>query len=82
MAEKLTVLISNGRKKFIKGYARQRNQSVSRLVDEFFASLEREHLRTPTRKNKKTDKWLEETAGIYNTGHKDILNEIFKGIKT
>lgn len=76
MQEKLTILISPEHKKFIKRYARQQNKSVSKFIDDLLASVQRE----AARKEEK-DEWLEKAAGIYKSGKKDILNELFKNIK-
>lgn len=76
MQEKLTILISAEHKKFIKRHAKEQNKSVSKFIDDLLASVKRESNRTAEK-----DEWLEKAAGIYNTGHKDILNDLFKGIK-
>ncbi len=75
MQEKLTILISAEHKKFIKRHARQQNKSISRFIDDLLSSVQREAARTPEK-----DQWLEETAGSYSTGKKDILDDLFKGI--
>lgn len=76
MQEKLTILISSENKRFLKRHARQHNKSMSKFIDDLIASLKRQ---APRERGK--DEWLEKSAGIYNTGHKDILNELFKDIK-
>jgi hypothetical protein len=76
MQEKLTILISAEHKKFIKRHARKHNKSVSKFIDDLLASMQRE----AGYKIPDTDQWLEETAGSYATGKKDILSELFKGI--
>jgi predicted transcriptional regulator len=76
MQEKLTILISSEHKKFIKRHARRHNKSVSRFVDDLFASIKRE-----TSKKNEKDEWLEKISGSYNTGKKDILAELFKNIR-
>jgi len=75
MQEKLTILISAEHKKFIKRHARQQNKSVSRFIDDLLSSIQREAGKTPQK-----DEWLEKVAGSYNTGKKDILADLFKGI--
>jgi len=75
MQEKLTILINRDRKKFVKRYARQQNKSISKFIDELLASVQREAARAEGK-----DEWISKTAGKINTGHKDILDEIFKGI--
>ena len=77
MAEKLTILISAEHKKFIKRHARQQNKSVSKFIDDMLSSVQREVSKTPDK-----DEWLEKVAGSYSTGKKDILTDLFKGIKT
>ena len=76
MQEKLTILVSAEHKKFIKRHAKQQNKSVSKFIDDWLASVKREAKRSAEK-----DEWLDKAAGIYNTGHKDILNDLFKGIK-
>lgn len=75
MQEKLTILISPERKRFLKRYARKQNKSVSKFIDDLVASIQREAYQSS-----ENDQWLQETAGSYNTGKKDILSELFKGI--
>jgi Txe/YoeB family toxin of Txe-Axe toxin-antitoxin module len=75
MQEKLTILISAEHKRFIKRYARQQNKSVSKFIDDLLSSIKRDAY-TESEK----DQWVEETAGAYNTGKKDIMAELFKGI--
>ncbi|MBV9961115.1 MAG: hypothetical protein JO072_02610 [Parafilimonas sp.] len=75
MQEKLTILISAEHKKFIKQYAKRQNKSVSRFIDDLLSSVKRQTA-LPASK----DEWIEKTAGTYNTGEKDILKELFKGI--
>ena len=75
MQEKLTILISAERKKFIKQHARRQNKSISRFIDDLLSSIQRE-----ASKPAKKDEWVEKTAGSYNTGKKDILADLFKGI--
>jgi len=75
MKEKLTILISSEHKKFIKRHARQQNKSISRFIDDLLSSVKRDALKT-----NETDNWVEETAGSYATGKKDVLADLFKGI--
>ncbi len=76
MQEKLTILISAEHKKFIKRHARGQNKSVSRFIDDLLSSLKREASQTQTE-----DEWIGKTAGSYVTGKKDILQDLFKGIR-
>ncbi len=76
MQEKLTILISAEHKKFIKRHARRQNKSVSRFIDDLLSSVKREASLT-----QEDDEWIEATAGSYASGKKDILNELFKGIR-
>jgi hypothetical protein len=75
MQEKLTILISSEHKKFIKQYAKKQNKSVSRFINDLLSSVKRQANFTVSK-----DEWIEKTAGAYNTGKKDILEELFKGI--
>jgi hypothetical protein len=75
MQEKLTILVSSEHKKFIKRYARKQNKSVSRFIDDILSTIKRQSSVETT-----TDEWIEKTAGAYNTGKKDVLKDLFKGI--
>lgn len=75
MQEKLTILISSEHKKFIKRHARLQNKSVSRFIDDLLSTVKRQSASETSK-----DSWVEKTAGAYQTGKKDILNELFKGI--
>jgi hypothetical protein len=75
MQEKLTILISAEHKRFIKRHARKQNKSVSKFIDDLLSSIQREAYKVSD-----NDEWLEETAGSYSTGKKDVLAELFKGI--
>lgn len=75
MQEKLTILISSENKKFIKRRARQQNKSMSQFMDDLLSSIKRQ-----APKKLEEDEWIAQTAGIYNSGSKDIFKEIFKGI--
>jgi|GEM_PF-2052407 hypothetical protein len=76
MTEKLTILISSDHKKFIKRHARQQNKSISRFIDDLLSSVQRDASRASEK-----DEWIEKTAGSYATGKKDVLSDLFKGIR-
>jgi uncharacterized protein (DUF1778 family) len=75
MQEKLTILISAEHKKFIKRHARRQNKSVSQFIDDLLSSIKRQ-----ASAESPADEWIKKTAGSYNTGNKDILAQLFKGI--
>jgi hypothetical protein len=75
MQEKLTILISGEHKKFIKRHARLQNKSISRFIDDLLSSVQRQ-----SAKENLKDEWIQKTAGVYHTGKKDILGDLFKGI--
>ena len=76
MQEKLTILISSEHKKFVKRYASRQNKSVSKFIDDLLSAVKRQaSVKEPN------DEWIEKTAGAYQTGKKDILKELFKGIQ-
>ena len=77
MQEKLTILISAEHKRFIKRHARKHNKSISKFIDDLLSSIQRESYKV----SDNNDLWLEETAGSYSTGKKDVLAELFKDIK-
>jgi len=75
MQEKLTILISAEHKKFVKRHARKQNKSISKFIDDMLSSVKRQ-----AAFEESEDEWITETAGAYQTGKKDILKELFKGI--
>jgi hypothetical protein len=75
MQEKLTILISAEHKKFVKRHARKQNKSISKFIDDMLSSVKRQ-----AAFEESEDEWINETAGAYQTGKKDILKELFKGI--
>jgi hypothetical protein len=75
MQEKLTILVSSEHKRFIKRYARKQNKSVSRFIDDMLSTIKRQSSIETT-----NDEWIEKTAGAYNSGKKDVLKDLFKGI--
>lgn len=75
MQEKLTILISSERKKFIKRHARRHNKSISKYIDDLLGSIQRE-----SSQDEANDEWVKKTAGAYKTGKKDVIADLFKGI--
>ena len=75
MQEKLTILVSSEHKKFIKRYARKHNKSISRFIDDLLSTIKRQ-----SSFEEQDDEWINATAGAYDTGKKDVLKELFKGI--
>ncbi|MEP6467396.1 MAG: DUF6364 family protein [Parafilimonas sp.] len=75
MQEKLTILVSSEHKKFIKRFARKQNKSVSKFIDDMLSTIKRQ-----SSVEELHDEWIKKTAGAYNTGKKDVLKELFKGI--
>jgi uncharacterized protein (DUF1778 family) len=76
MQEKLTILISAEHKRFIKRHAKKQNKSISKFIDDLLSSIQREAY-----KKEEKDQWVEETAGSYSSGKKDVLAGLFKGIE-
>lgn len=72
MKNKLTVLVEEKNIRFAKKYAREKNTSVSFLLNQFLEDLQQKTLR---KKNIPKDEWVEKYAGIFNTGTKDLLQE-------
>ncbi len=77
MQEQLTIMISAEHKRFIKRHARKHNKSISKFIDDLLSSIQRESYKV----SDNNDLWLEETAGSYSSGKKDVLAELFKDIK-
>jgi hypothetical protein len=74
MKNRLTVLVDEKNIKFVKKYAKQKNTSVSFLLNQFMEDL---HQKAMRRKTAIKDPWVEKYAGIFSTGSKDILEEMF-----
>ncbi len=74
MKNKLTVLVEEKNIRFAKKYAKQRNTSVSFLLNNFLEDLQK---RTSRKKPIIKDPWVEKYAGIFNTGSGNILEEMF-----
>ncbi len=74
MKSKLTVLVEEKNIRFAKKYARERNTSVSFLLNQFLEDLQQ---KTTRKKNIPKDEWVEKYAGIFNTGTKDLLQDFF-----
>lgn len=74
MKSKLTVLVEEKNIRFAKKYAREKNTSVSFLLNQFLEDLQQKNIR---KKNMPKDEWVEKYAGIFNTGKKDLLQDSF-----
>ncbi len=75
MKNKLTVLVEEKNIRFAKKYAREKNTSVSFLLNQFLEDLQQKTVR---KKNMPKDAWVEKYAGIFNTGTKDLLQDFFE----
>ena len=76
MKQRVTVSLSGQSAKFVKKYAKENNSTVSELVDRYFDMLRR--MEEANRKVKKKDVVVEKFGGVFNTGSKDIMKEIFE----
>jgi|GEM_PF-6163009 len=75
MKNKLTVLVEEKNIRFAKKYAREKNTSVSFLLNQFLEDLQQ---RTVRKSNMQEDKWVEKYAGIFNSGSKNLLQDFFE----
>ncbi|MDQ6889933.1 MAG: DUF6364 family protein [Bacteroidota bacterium] len=75
MKSKLTVLVEEKNIRFAKRYAKEKNTSVSFLLNQFLEDLQRNSAR---KKNITDDKWVEKYAGIFNTGSSDLNHDFFE----
>lgn len=76
MKEKITIQVSAANKSYIKRRARQTNKTMSQFINDLVTETKKQ----PAQKTE-YDEWIEKTAGSYNTGHADILNDLFKDMK-
>ncbi len=74
MKNKLTVLVEEKNIRFAKKYAKEKNTSVSFLLNQFLEDLQQ---MTARKKTMPKDKWVEKYGGIFNTGITDLLQDIF-----
>lgn len=74
MKSKLTVLVDEQNLKFAKKYAKEKHTSVSFLLNQFLNDLHKKSLRKKTHIK---DPWVDKFAGLFNTGSKDIMQEMF-----
>lgn len=75
MKNKLTVLVEEKNIRFAKEYAKEKNTSVSFLLNQFLEDLQQKNLR---RKGLSEDKWVEKYAGIFNSGKKNLIEDFFE----
>ncbi|MEO6639408.1 MAG: DUF6364 family protein [Ginsengibacter sp.] len=74
MKSKLTVLVEEKNIRFAKRYAKEKNTSVSFLLNKFLEDLQQNSAR---KKNTTNDEWVEKYAGIFNTGTNDLIEDFF-----
>ncbi len=77
MKQKITLSLSDKSVKFVKKYAKERKSSVSEITDHYFETLRK--IEEANTLNKKKDAFVEKFGGVFNTGSKDIMKEIFGG---
>lgn len=75
MKNKLTVLVEEKNIRFAKKYAKEKNTSVSFLLNQFLEDLQQKNLR---RKSLREDKWVEKYGGIFNSGTKNLMEDFFE----
>ena len=76
MKQRITLSLSESSILFAKKYAKKCNTSVSELFDHYFSTLKK--IEETNKKLKIKDPFIEKFSGIFDTGSKDILNEVFK----
>ncbi len=75
MKNKLTVLVEEKNIRLAKKYAKEKNTSVSFLLNQFLEDLQQNNAR---KKNTTKDEWVEKYAGIFNTGTSDLIHDFFE----
>ena len=75
MKRRITLSLSERSIRFAKKYAKERNMSVSEIFDHYFTTLK--NIDDSNKKQKIKDPFVEKFSGIFNTGSKDILKEMF-----
>ncbi len=58
-----------------KNMQRKKNSSVSELFNHYLETLPQ--IDDANKKNKKKDPFIEKFAGVFDTGSKDIMKEVF-----
>ena len=76
MKKKITLSSTNTNVTFAKKYAKEKNSSVSELFNHYLETLK--HIDDANKKNKKKDPLIEKFAGIFDTGSKDIIKDVFE----
>ena len=76
MKQRITLSLSESSIRFAKKYAKERNMSVSEMFDHYFGTLKKIEDSNKTLKIK--DPFVEKFSGIFNSGSKDILKEMFE----
>ena len=73
--KKITLSSSNTTIAFAKKYAREKKSSVSELFNHYLETLR--NIESANKSNKKKDPFIDKFAGVFDTGSKDILKELF-----
>ena len=76
MKQRITLSLSESSINFAKKYAKKSNSSVSEMFDNYFGTLKK--IEETNKKLKVKDPFIEKFAGVFDTGSKDILKEVFK----
>lgn len=75
MKKKITLSSDNINLAFAKKYAREKNSSISELFNHYLETLRL--IDDANKKNRKKDPFIEKFSGVFDTGSKDIIKEIF-----
>ncbi len=74
MKTKLTILVEEENIKFAKKFAKDNHTSVSKLMNDFLMDI-----KTAKKERKITyDPYIQKYAGVFNTGSKNIMEEMFE----
>ena len=75
MKQRITLSTNKTNLLFAKKYAKEKNASVSELFNRYLETLR--SIDDANKKYKTKDPFIEKFAGIFDTGSKDIMKEVF-----
>ena len=75
MKKKITLSSNNANLTFAKKYAKDKNSSISEIFNHYLETLRQ--IDDANKKNRKKDPFIEKFGGVFDTGSKNIMKEVF-----
>ena len=75
MKKKITLSSNNANLAFAKKYAKDKNSSISEIFNHYLETLRQ--IDDANKKNRKKDPFIEKFGGVFDTGSKNIMKEVF-----